>query len=142
MTALAVVAAQVLLVSGPSIDGQIFGEALAAGKMVYQKSTDLKWYMAQCDGTAEEAGSGNLGMALVTADAAGARGSIAMPGAVVKVAASGLTVAVPHFVGNAAGALEPYGDLGSTDKVVPCALVVSATEVLLGRMYHSGAVLA
>lgn len=30
------------------------GEILAAGKAVYKKSSDQKWYYAQCDGTLEE----------------------------------------------------------------------------------------
>lgn len=34
------------------------GETVTAGQVLYQKSTDSKFYKAQCDGTAEESGSG------------------------------------------------------------------------------------
>ncbi len=142
MTALAVVAAQVAWVSGPISDGQVAGEAFTAGMMVYLKSTDLKWYKAQCDGTAEEAGSGGIGMALFTADAAGARGSIARPGAIVTVAASGLTVGIPYWIGNAAGALDPLADLGTTDKITFAGQTRSATQFVIGYLYDSGCVLA
>lgn len=141
MTALATVAAQVLHISGPVDHGQTAGEAGAAGKMVYL-AADGSWKLAQCDGTAVEAGSGGIGMLLSTVDVAGAKVSIARPDAIVKVAASGLTVGVAYFIGNTAGALDPVGDLGSADKVTVAALTISGTSVLLGYMYDAGAVLA
>lgn len=141
MTALAVVAAQTLWVSGPKDGDQVAGEAFTAGQMVYLSAAGT-WLKAQCDGTAVEAGSLGLGMALFTADRASARGSIARPDAIVTVAASGLTVGIPYFVGNTAGALDPLGDLGSTDKVTFAGMTISATNIKLGYCYDSGAVLA
>ena len=35
----------------------VAGETLTQGQSVYLKTSDNKWYKAQCDGTAEEAGS-------------------------------------------------------------------------------------
>lgn len=141
MTALATVAAQVVLVSGPADHGQVAGEAFVAGAGLYQSATGT-WLKAQCDGTAIEAGSLGFGMALATADAAGAKVSIARAGAIVKVAASGLLAGIPYFVGNVAGALEALADLGSTDKVTIAGLTRSATEIQLAYVYDSGAVLA
>ena len=34
------------------------GATVTAGQVIYQKSSDSKWYLAQCDGTAEESGYG------------------------------------------------------------------------------------
>ena len=141
MTALAVVAAQTLWVSGPKDGDQVAGEAFTAGQMVYLSAAGT-WLKAQCDGTAVEAGSLGIGMALFTADVAGARGSIARPGAIVTVAASGLTVGIPYWIGNAAGALDPLADLGTTDKVTFAGQTRSATQFVIGYLYDSGCVLA
>lgn len=142
MTALSITASAVAYVSGPKRGDQVAGEAFEAGAAVYRSSSSGRWLKAQCDGTADEAGATELGMALASADGAGARCSVALPGARVTVAASGLTVGVPYFVGPTAGSLAPYGDLGSTNRVVPAALSISATQLLLMRAYDAGAVLA
>lgn len=141
MTALSITAANVKYINGPILADQVAGEAFIAGAEVYQLA-DGTWKKAQCDGTALEAGSKNLGMALFTADAAGARGSIGLRDAVVQVAASGLAVGVPYCVGRTAGSLVPVADLLSTDKVTIAALSISATQLQLCRDYNDGAVLA
>jgi hypothetical protein len=139
MTALSITAANVAWVSGPVDKDCVAGEAFAAGALVYLSAAGT-WLKAQCDGTAAEAGQYGLGMALATADAAGARVSIARPGAIVTVAASGLTIGVPYFVGATAGTMAPYADLSSGNAVVPCAVSRSATQLQLGYLYDSGAV--
>lgn len=139
MTALATVAAQVQLVSGPADHGQTMGEAAAAGAVVHLADNG-KWSKGQCDGSAIEAGKNGIGVLLSTADAANAKVSIARPGAIVKVAASGLVPGIPYFVGNTAGALEPIGDLGANDKVTFAGMTISATEMLVGYCYAAGAV--
>lgn len=139
MTALATVAAQVKYVSGPVDHGQTIGEAAAAGAEMYL-AADGKWYKAQCDGTAIEAGSGGVGMLLSTADRADVKASIARQEAVVQVAASGLTVGVPYYLGATAGALNPFSDLSSTNKVTFAGMTISATQIKLGYCYDAGAV--
>lgn len=141
MAALAVVAANVVWVSGPIDVDQVAGEAFDAGALLYLADNG-RWLKAQCDGTAVEAGANGIGMALATAEVAGGRISVARPGAIVTVAASGLTVGIPYFVGNTAGALEALADLGSTDKVTFAGFTRSATQFKLGYLYDSGAVLA
>lgn len=141
MVALAITAANVAYVSGPIDQDQVAGEAFIAGAIVYRAANGT-WLKAQCDGTAIEAGSLGIGMALATADAAGARISVARPGAIVTIAASGLTVGIPYFIGNTAGSLDPLADLGTTDKVTFAGISISATRILLGYLYDSGAVLA
>lgn len=142
MTALAITAANVKYQEGTLLDGQIAGEAFAAGALLYKKQSDGKMWKAQCDGTAEEAGANGLFMALATADTADAKVSVAGSGAIVQVASSGLTVGIPYFISPTAGSLAPYADLGSTNKVTFAGLSISATKLKLGWLYDAGAILA
>lgn len=140
MTALSLTASAVLLVAGPHADG-IAGEALTAGQAVYQKASDGKWCKAQCDGTAEEAGSlRGCGLALNTADATGAPVRVALPGATVKLGAG--TAGIVYMVGGAAGALVPEGDLASTNKATIATHCIGGTgtvHAVIGT--YTGAVL-
>lgn len=138
MAALTITAANVSLVSGAHDDGCIAGEAFAAGAAVYQKSTDLKWYKAQSDGTTEEAGSVDLGVALATADAAGARVSVAKTGAVVALGTG--AAGTFYAIGRTAGAIIPVADLASTDKATMVGLGIGTNQMLLQRLYNAGSV--
>lgn len=140
MAALSITAANVALVSGPVRGDQIAGEAFAAGAAVYLSSADSKWRKAQCDGTALEAGSEEVGIALGSADAANARVSIATPGAVVSVGTG--TAGVIYCFGRTAGTYIPVADLASTDKVTVAALGIGSNQLQLARAYNAGAVLA
>ena len=141
MAALSITAANVVLSSGPASHGQLAGEAFNAGAMLYFKESDSKWYKAQGDGTAEEAGSVDVGMALSTAAAAGAFVSIAKADAVVTIG-SVPTAGVVYTIDDTAGSIGPIADRGSADKVTVVALGVSATAIKLARVYHAGSVLA
>lgn len=136
-TALTITAASVSLDSGP-FDNGIAGEAFAAGAVVYQRASDSKWLKAQCDGTAEEAGNVDIGVALATADAANARVAIAKPGAVLSLGTG--TAAVVYLPGRTAGSLIPSADLASTDKATIAAIGIGSSKVLLTRVYNAGAV--
>lgn len=139
MTALSITAASVLWQSGPIDKDQVAGEAFVAGAAVYL-AADGTWYKAQCDGTAVEAGSGGVGLALATADAAGARVSIARSGAVVTLGTG--TAGIVYYVGATAGAINPVADLSSTNKITPLILGIGSSKVqLLGNNYNAGAVL-
>lgn len=140
MAALSITAANVVWQSGPVLGDQIAGEAFAAGACVYKSNVTGKWLKAQCDGTALEAGSEALGIALATADADGSRVSIAVDGAVVSLGAG--TAGVLYCPGATAGALNPIADLTSTNKVTPIALGIGSNKVQVGRIYNAGAVLA
>lgn len=140
MTALTITPASVAYVSGPLDKDQVAGEAFDAGDYLY-KSAAGTWLKAQCDGTAIEAGSIDHGLALASADAAGARVSVAKAGAIVTIGA-GLAGFV-YVPGDTAGDLMPTADLNATDKVTPVALGISTTQVqLLGYGYNAGAVVA
>lgn len=138
MVALSITAANVAWQSGPVATDQVAGEAFAAGAMLYRSAAGT-WLKAQCDGTAIEAGSDNIGMALATADAAGARVSVALPGAVVTVGTG--TAGVVYCIGATAGALNPVADLTSTNKVTVAALGIGSSKLQLCRDYNAGAVL-
>ena len=137
-TALSITAASVSLDSGPHDTDQVAGEAFVAGAVVYQRASDSKWLKAQSDGTAEEAGNVDIGIALGTADAAGARVSIAKPGAVLSLGTG--TAGVAYFIGRTAGAIVPAADLASTDKATLIGLGIGSSKLLLTRLYHAGSV--
>lgn len=139
MTALTITAANVSHDSGPRDSDQPAGEAFVAGAVVYRKASDGKWYKAQCDGTAEEAGSEDIGVALGTADAANARVGIAKSGSVVSIGTG--TAGTAYFIGRTAGAIIPAADLAQTDKATLVGIGVGSNKLLLGRLYHSGAVI-
>lgn len=139
MTALTITAASVVWQSGPIDKDQIAGEAFAAGALVY-KAANGTWLKAQCDGTAIEAGSGGLGMALATADVAAARVSIARPDAVVAIGTG--TAGVIYCPGATAGSLIPTADLASTNKVTVAAIGIGSNKLKLAYAYDAGCALA
>lgn len=112
MADVSITAANVLAGSNTTSD-VVAGETVTAGQVVYQKlSTDSRYYKAQADGTAEEATV--AGFALNGA-AAGQPLRIQTAGPITI----GGTVAVgtPYVVSATAGAICPFADLVSTNKV-------------------------
>lgn len=140
MAAITITAANVALVSGQPLGDQIAGEAFTAGQAVYQADNGT-WLNAQGDGTEIEAGKNNAGVALSTADAVGARVSIAVPGCVVAYGAV-LTKGLLYIVGDAAGSIYPASDLGSGDQMTVLGVAISTSQLKLMRVYDDGAVLA
>jgi hypothetical protein len=141
MTAITITAANVALVSGEPLKDQIAGGAFTAGQSVY-RAANGSWLKAQDDGTAIEAGSNNVGVALGTADASGARVSIASTGCVVSYGAGVLAAGVVYALGDAAGAICPIADAASTDKVTILGLAISTASLKIQRVYDAGAVVA
>jgi hypothetical protein len=140
MAALAITAAQVLYASGPVQADAFAGEAFVAGSAVYLSDVG-QWLKAKCGGTTLEAGVNQLGIALATADAVGARVSVALPGSTVNLgAAAAAPAGTPYFLGAAAGAIVPLADLVSTNKVVPIALGTGGNKVVVTRVYDAGSV--
>lgn len=139
MTALSITAANVSLVSGPVDHGQTSGEAFAAGALVSLSAAGT-WFKAQGDGTAIEAGSLGIGIALATSDAAGAKISVARPEAIVSLGTG--TAGVVYIIGDTAGSIYPVADAGSTDKVTVIGLGIGSNKIKLGYIYDAGAVLA
>jgi hypothetical protein len=133
-TALSITASGVVYVNGPRQSDAQAGEAFVAGAAVYRKATDGKWWKAQADGTADEAGLTQIGMALGTADAAGARVSVALQGAIVTIGA-GVSGTV-YYVGPTAGAVNPIADVATTGwYVTPFMQGIGSSKVMILGFY-------
>ncbi len=142
MSALSITATQVLLVSGPT-KTITFGATVTAGAALYFDTSAGSWKLAQCDGTAAEAGSDGYGIAL-GGGAAGQQGVIALPGAKVTLGAGAAPAAGEVYcIGATAGSINPKSDMASTNKVTPLAFGVGSNAVkLLDGAYDSGSVVA
>lgn len=115
MADLSITAANVAKASNAQVQSSYpAGETITAGQVVYLKSTDSKWYKAQADGTAEEAGASvTVGIAL--------HGSLANQPLVVQIAGTitiggTVTVATEYVISAAAGGIAPHADLVSTNR--------------------------
>lgn len=115
----------------------VAGEAITAGQMVYLKSSNSKWMMMQCDGTAEEAGSGVIwGMALCT-------GVLNQP---LSVQTSGtltpgatVTVARVYVVSAAYGGIAPLADIvTSTHRVVVIGIGATTSTIDMTMKSYTG----
>lgn len=92
----------------------VFGEAVTAGQAVYLKSSDGKWWLAQCDGTAEEAGSGGVGVAL-NGGAANQPAAV-QTGGLITIGGT-VAATLVYVVSATAGGICPIADLVSTNKL-------------------------
>lgn len=139
MANLTIAAASVKYVSGPVEKGAAAGEAFAAGSAVY-RGTDGKWRKGQSDGTTTEAGALGVGLALFTADAVDALGTVALDGAIVQIGTG--TAGVLYVYSATAGLLAPVADMVSTNKVAPVCIGIggSPAAVQIQSNYNAGAV--
>ena len=140
MTAISVTASNVSLVSGEPKDGCIAAAAITPGQAVYQLDNGT-WGLAQGDGSALEAGSNNIGVAIGGASAAGQRFSVAVAPCVVGFGAV-LTAGLFYTVGDTAGAIVPSADNGTADKATLIGQAISTSNMMLIRAYNAGAVIA
>lgn len=111
------------------LSNNLAGEGLTAGLVVYLKSTDSKWWKAQCDGTAEESGNGvSVGVTLHAA-------LTGQPVIVQTIGAYsvGSTVLLGEYyvIGTTAGAIMPIEDLAATNKVTVLGQATSTTQITL-----------
>lgn len=142
MAALTITASQVLHIEGDKETG-LCGEAITQGQAVYKSGTTGYWLKAQCDGTADEAGATDCGIALNTTTAAGQPVTVAKPGSIVDLGAGAAAAAsIPYFIGATAGAINVLGDMASTNKVTLIAIGIGSNRVLVIRVYHAGSVKA
>lgn len=108
-----VTAAEVTIGTTPKIVQGIFGATVTQGKAVYKDEDDSKWKLAQCDGTAEEAGRGGIGVAL-NSGVDGQPAQIRVGGGVFDPGFNP-TESIIYVVGTTAGAMMPSADLASTN---------------------------
>lgn len=135
--ALSITAANVIWQSGAVAHGQTAGEAFVAGALVYLSASNT-WLKAQDDGTAIEAGSSGLGIALGTADVAGAIVSIATSGATVALGTG--TAGTVYGLCDTAGSICPVADAGTTDKQSPIGVGIGSNKIYIQPIYNAGSV--
>jgi hypothetical protein len=140
MTVLTITASNISLVSGEPLGNQVAAAAITPGQSVYLADAG-NWGLAQGDGTAVEAGSNNLGVALGGASAAGQRFSVAVPGCIIGFGAI-LTAGLFYTITDTAGGIGPSADNGSGDKATLIGQAISTSQMLLIRAYNAGAVIA
>lgn len=138
MTELVVTASAVAFVSGPPVILVTAGEAFTAGMALYKRASDQKYLKAQCDGTAEQAGANGLVIALASADAAGAKAGVAVPGSVVTI---GAVAGIAYSLGTTAGKIMPPEDLASTNKSTFVGVGIGSDNLLFDPVYDAGAIL-
>lgn len=107
--------------------GALAGEAIVAGKVVYLKSADNTWRLAQSDGTAEEAGSAvQIGIAL---NAAGIGQPVyVQTGGVIAIGGTAV-IGTVYCISAAAGNICPWADLASTNKVTILGVGATASTI-------------
>lgn len=109
------------------------GATIAQGDVVYEDSADSKWKLAQSDGTAEEAGTTDFGIA-----ATGAANNQEF--LVWKLAGQAdiggvLVKGVQYVISTTPGGMAPYVDLVSTNRVTFLGYGNTATEMVGLRGY-------
>lgn len=113
MASLTITASQVLLVSGERKTGTA-GATITAGHAVYLDTATNKWKLAQCDGTAAEAGTDGLGIALHGASD-GQPIDVAGAGCDVNLGAGAAAAAgTVYVVGATAGDIAPTADVSTS----------------------------
>jgi hypothetical protein len=140
VAAISVTASAVSLVSGEALGNCIAAAAITPGQAVYQLDNGT-WGLAQGDGSALEAGSNNIGVAIGGASAAGQRFGVAVAPCVVGFGAV-LTAGLFYTVGDTAGAIVPSADNSATDKATLIGQAISTSNLMLIRAYNAGAVIA
>lgn len=129
-----------LTVTAASVTGVtqsiLAGETITAGMSVYLKTSNNRWMKAQCDGTAEEAGSGtDTGIAL--------HGSLNGQPLIVQktgICTPGATVAVGtiYCISATAGGICPIDDLVSTNKVSILGIGATASTLDMSIRSYTG----
>ena len=115
MSDISITAANVVRVGGSVNKNYNAGETTTAGQSVYLKTTDSKWYKAQADGTAEEAGGGTIVGVALHAASAGQPLAVQTDG---TITIGGTVVAgTVYVVATTAGGIAPIADLASTNRV-------------------------
>lgn len=127
MTDLVITAASVAPGSGAVLQTGTAGEALVAGKAVYQKAADSKWYLADCNSATAEV---RVAKAIaLTGSAAGQPVEVQTSGQITIGAT--LTAGVIYYLSGTAGGLRPVADNTTGDYPQSIGMAVSTTVLQL-----------
>ena len=140
MADLTVTASQVAFVSGTR-KTVLAGATITAGQTVYLDVSAGSYKLAQTDGTAEEAGSGDVGIALSGASS-GAYFVIQDTGTITIGAGAAPTVGEAYFVSKTAGGIAPDADIVTTNTYRTYLGIGNSTNTLTLQIHVSGAQVA
>lgn len=137
MTDLAITAANVLPGSGASLEKGTAGEALTAGKAVYKKAADGKWYMADCNSaTAEQ----RVASAIACTGSAAGQPVVVQTGGTITIGAT-LTAGSVYFLSGTAGGIRPGADNTTGDYPESVGMATSTTVLVLNFGLRAAAAL-
>jgi hypothetical protein len=95
------------------------------------------WMKAQSDGTAIEAGSSNFGFAM-HASLAGQPLCVQTAGIFVVGATAAPTVGAIYYIGTTYGAINPYSDLVSTNKITILGIGYTSSSIDMSVKRYTG----
>ncbi len=127
MSDLAITAANVQSGAGASIDTGAAGEALAAGKAVYQKASDSKWYLADCNSATAEA---RVAKAIALTGSAAGQPVVVQKGGAITIGAT-LTAGVVYYLSGTPGGIRPAADNTTGDYPQAIGIADSTTVLKL-----------
>lgn len=127
MSDIAITAANVLPGSGATLETGTAGEALTAGKQVYKKASDKKWYLADCNSATAEVRRASA--TALTGSAAGQPVVVQKGGRITigGTVANGTT----YFLSGTAGGIRPAADNTTGDYPQIIGMGVSAAAIEL-----------
>lgn len=131
MADLSLTASQVLKGTGANIKRRLAGEDVDQGEIVYLKSADDRFWLAQSDGTEAEADA--VGVVLNSAKA-GQPCEVQefQKGATITLGAgASMTEGVTYYLSNTAGGICPLADLSAGDYVTIVGVATSASVLRL-----------
>ena len=132
MADISITPANVVSVSGNTEAGTA-GETLTAGQTVYKKSSDSKFYKADCDATAVGAQTGIDDVYGIALNGASASQPVTVQKTGVITIGGTVTIGSVQYQSNVAGGItETWADIASTDYVTIIGVATSAANITLG----------
>jgi hypothetical protein len=127
MTDISITAANVLPGTNASLETGTAGEALSAGKQVYKKAADKKWYLADCNSATAEV---RVASATVMTGSAAGQPVVVQKGGQITI---GGTVAngITYFLSGTPGGIRPAADNTTGDYPQVVGMGVSSTVIEL-----------
>lgn len=136
MADVTITAANVVEAASAEVVAAVWGETITAGQSVYRKSSDQRFWKAQCDGTAEESGVGVQFGVAITGGSAGQRGTV-QTGGTVTIGGT-VTACVEYVVSNTAGGIMPKTDLSTSTWKYTSLGYATTSAILYLRPHASG----
>jgi hypothetical protein len=127
MPALVITGSQVLPGTGTGVLTRNAAEAITPGQALYVNATN-QWALAQCDGTVLEAAVGGIAL---NGASAGQPVTAATAGPVTLGAAAAPAVGQVYALGTPFGAIVPYSDLVTTNRVTLLGWGIAANAIQL-----------